>query len=152
MLLHSLDDTPSTGDKFPRIFSIGGHKTVNGPLVTVEHLKRHLQALGSFHALRDAVENVQDSQLPQIARNMDKAQRWTWFISLAVERYESLGILPPSHLDKDRFERWVQILQVTTVEIFVEKFLPPQDVLMVFHTYLLNPMFVRLPVNLSRNF
>lgn len=108
----------------------------------MEHLKRYLQALGSFHALWEAVENVHDSQLPQPARKLDKAQRWTWFVSLAVERCEKLLYVTVSILTKDRFERWIQTLQVTTVETFIDKFLPPPDVLMVFHTYLLNPLSV----------
>jgi hypothetical protein len=71
---------------FPDTFIVGGRSTIDGPLVTVEHLKQHLQALSSFHALRETVEKVEDTKLPELAREMDKPQRWTWFVSLAVER------------------------------------------------------------------
>ncbi|KAF8548444.1 hypothetical protein OG21DRAFT_1394747, partial [Imleria badia] len=61
---------------------------------------------------------------PPDVRTMDGTTRWGWFVSLAVER----------------FQRWcvgVRDMQAGTIE----NMLPPIDVVMVWHAYLLNPIW-----------
>ncbi|SJL08357.1 uncharacterized protein ARMOST_11720 [Armillaria ostoyae] len=55
----------------------------------------------------------------------DKERRWSWFVGLAVER----------------FERWCKELTATRADKmdFADQCLPPVDVIMVWHAYLLNP-------------
>jgi len=65
--------------------------------------------------------------LPPLISELDGEQRWSWFVNLAVER----------------FQRWVENLsppsKLNTLEKFVRRNLPPLDVWMVLHAYLLNP-------------
>ncbi|KAH7882290.1 hypothetical protein F5I97DRAFT_1931482 [Phlebopus sp. FC_14] len=106
----------------PAPHTIGSQKTP-GPLVSVEQVKGHLRLLRAFHNLRITVEDCKDNRIPECARHLDKDKRWRWFIHLAV----------------DRFERWVQCLQFVPLEKFVTNHLPPLDVWMVWHAYLLTP-------------
>ncbi|KAA1466623.1 hypothetical protein DENSPDRAFT_46315 [Dentipellis sp. KUC8613] len=101
-----------------------GASTLREPLVQMDHLKCHLNLLRAFHLLREQVEAGTDERLPASARAMEKDQRWAWFVGLAVER----------------FDRWAKktravqdIVEWLTTEV------PPIDVWMVWHAYLLNP-------------
>lgn len=53
-----------------------------------------------------------------------------------------------------RFQRWVEHLpppsKLNTFEKFVRRNLPPLDVWMVFHAYLLNPQSVHLPSTITQ--
>ncbi|RDB20076.1 hypothetical protein Hypma_013082 [Hypsizygus marmoreus] len=53
----------------------------------------------------------------------DKDRRWAWFVGLAVER----------------FSMWYSSLRPSDTYRLVEELLPPLDVLMVWHAYMLNP-------------
>ncbi|KAK6996819.1 hypothetical protein R3P38DRAFT_3070679, partial [Favolaschia claudopus] len=53
----------------------------------------------------------------------DAGARWPWFVGLAVER----------------FEKWCTALKPSHTEQGLASILPPLDVLMVWHAYLLNP-------------
>lgn len=75
---------PSPTYAFPTSFSIG-RQSVNA-VVSPEQLKGHLALLRIFYALRTTVEDAQDERFPAWARNITPEQRWSWFISLAVER------------------------------------------------------------------
>ena len=58
---------------------------------------------------------------------VDKRRPWSWFVGLAVER----------------FQRWVETLKPhEDWESWLREELPPLDVLMVWHAYTLNPMCV----------
>ncbi|KIJ16489.1 hypothetical protein PAXINDRAFT_75707 [Paxillus involutus ATCC 200175] len=89
-------------------------------LVTPQQLKGHLALLRAFHALRQTVQAGNDYRFPADVRLLDADRRWTWFVSLAVER----------------FERWCLTIQASDTEW---RGLPPIDVAMVWHAYLLNP-------------
>ncbi|KAH7923640.1 hypothetical protein BV22DRAFT_1048054 [Leucogyrophana mollusca] len=106
----------------PMAFSIGSRRTP-GPLVSPEQLKGHLRLLRAFFNMRLTVEECKDSRLPAFVLQMEKHNRWTWFVTVAV----------------DRFERWVKSLQFVPLEKFTTKHFPPLDVWMVWHAYLLNP-------------
>ena len=124
---------------FPDSFPIG-RKQVNTPLVSSQDLKGHLRLLAAFHDLRETIEKGEDGRLPKAARDLQTAQRWTWFLHLAVERCDWFLYIQPDHFDHlARFHRWMSTLKPVSDERFIPKFLPPVDVWMVLHTYLLNP-------------
>lgn len=70
----------------PSKYSIGA-QVLDRPLVTAVALKAHLSFLRALKDLRTVVDDGTDPRLPENARNLDCAQRWTWFAHLAVERY-----------------------------------------------------------------
>lgn len=104
---------------FPEVFKIGNKQTT-GPLVTSSQLHAHLGLLQHFWDLRQAVENGKDARIPASAQALEPELRWAWFVALAV----------------DRFERWVKAIRYNFA---VDDSLPPLDVVMVWHAYLLNP-------------
>ncbi|EIN11322.1 hypothetical protein PUNSTDRAFT_50377 [Punctularia strigosozonata HHB-11173 SS5] len=120
---------------FPTAFTIGSKKLDN-PLVDVPELKVHLDLLGAFYVLKNAVSSGVDERLPQPVRALaEPEQRWGWFVSLAVER----------------FQRWLYDVKATPLDSWVEQEVPPLDVWMVWHAYLLNPAWyaedcTRLPI------
>jgi hypothetical protein len=99
----------------PETFNIGQCSTQH--LVHPDQLKAHLQLLAAFSQLK---QRVVASENLIAGLESDSEKRWVWFVNLAVER----------------FERWcLSIKQSDTVE----QRLPPIDVTMVWHAYLLNP-------------
>ncbi|KAI9569231.1 hypothetical protein HD554DRAFT_2020776 [Boletus coccyginus] len=113
---------PSTNTSRPPAYVVGSQRAQR-PLVSLEHVKGHIRLLRSFHNLRITVEDCKDHRIPGYAMKMDKDARWRWFVHLAVER----------------FERWVTSLQFVPLEKFVTGHIPPVDVWMVWHAYLLSP-------------
>ncbi|KZP09938.1 hypothetical protein FIBSPDRAFT_759154, partial [Athelia psychrophila] len=106
----------------PESFQIGANR-IKGLLVTPSQLQGHLRLLERFSDLRQQVESIegnQDFRIPASAQALEPELRWTWFVTLAV----------------DRFERWAKAMQYN---IAVDESLPPLDVAMVWHAYLLNP-------------
>ncbi|KDQ63956.1 hypothetical protein JAAARDRAFT_74847 [Jaapia argillacea MUCL 33604] len=115
---------------FPTTFKIGS-KLTSHPLVQPHHLKLHLRLLRAFAQLKTVVEERGDlfpKYNKEIVPVLTKPQKWGMFIHMAV----------------DRFERWLKTLTTTniqsgTIQEWIDKNVPPLDVLMVWHTYLLNP-------------
>ncbi|KAJ6570975.1 hypothetical protein DFH09DRAFT_1362572 [Mycena vulgaris] len=107
---------------FPTSFPLGGRYTTT-PLVDVRQLKDHLVLLRAFTKLKTKVEALanRDAGIPHMPS--DKERRWAWFLGLAVER----------------FETWCKALKPSDSEKGMETVLPPIDVLLVWHAYLLNP-------------
>ncbi|KAH6879614.1 hypothetical protein BKA70DRAFT_1345463 [Coprinopsis sp. MPI-PUGE-AT-0042] len=106
---------------FPSSFSIGGKQT-EGLLVTIPQIKGHLTLLHSFMGLKHSLEFQQATEeIPDMPG--DRAKRWVWFVHVAVER----------------FNQWVQVLYPQDEHQPFEDILPPLDVLMVWHSYMLNP-------------
>ncbi|KAJ7598800.1 hypothetical protein C8J56DRAFT_1092684 [Mycena floridula] len=99
---------------FPTTFAIGTKET--SPLVEISSVKGHLALLHAFAQLKSKVEECNPAawDIPNVPE--DKERRWAWFVGLAVER----------------FEIWMKSSE-TVIH------LPPLDVLMVLHAYLLNP-------------
>lgn len=120
----------------PKAYKIG-NKTTEFPLVDTYQLKLHLRLLRAFHELRLSVQNADPAQLPLGVERLDRSQRWAWFVHLAVER----------------FERWVLSLPASGARgssPWARSHVPPLDVLLVWHAYMLNPTWyaedgVRLP-------
>ncbi|KAG1725508.1 hypothetical protein EDB19DRAFT_1883221, partial [Suillus lakei] len=99
----------------PETFSIGRGSTQH--LVRPDQLKAHLQLLAAFSHLK---QRVVASESLIAGLESDSEKRWVWFVNLAVER----------------FERWCLTIKQSDT---VEQRLPPIDVTMVWHSYLLNP-------------
>ncbi|KAG1765635.1 hypothetical protein EDD22DRAFT_774772 [Suillus occidentalis] len=99
----------------PETFNIGRFSTRH--LVRPDQLKAHLQLLAAFSHLK---QRVVASESIIAGLESDSEKRWVWFVNLAVER----------------FERWCLTIKQSDI---VEQRLPPIDVTMVWHAYLLNP-------------
>ncbi|KAH6879930.1 hypothetical protein BKA70DRAFT_1447632 [Coprinopsis sp. MPI-PUGE-AT-0042] len=111
---------PRLGHAAPVSFSIGGQRT-DGPLVTIPRIKGHLALLNAFSELKQEVMECMD-EVPQMP--VDAEKRWAWFVNLSVER----------------FDQWVRSLTPEDIlELPAETLLPPVDILMVWHSYMLNP-------------
>jgi hypothetical protein len=67
-----------------------------GPVISFEHVKRHLVLLHAFHEQRKNVEELDRSLLEPDIAALDRTQRWALFVTRAVERYVSClaGMLP----------------------------------------------------------
>ncbi|KAF8076954.1 hypothetical protein FPV67DRAFT_440215 [Lyophyllum atratum] len=118
----SLNDPPPSY-AFPQTFAIGSTRT-NAPLVTSDQVKGHLTLLHAFATLKAQVEALGAGAKEEIPTMPDdKERRWAWFVGLAVER----------------FERWCDSFGIGDTEKSAKEFLPPLDVLMVWHAYMLNP-------------
>lgn len=100
----------------PTTFPIGiGEKNVH-PLVNVTELQAHLRILGAFDILKC---KVQDQPRPE---GMSKDDVWALFVNRAVHRFYAYLQAPwPSG----------------TIQGSSEATMPPLDVLMVWHSYLL---------------
>ncbi|TFK33265.1 hypothetical protein BDQ12DRAFT_738868 [Crucibulum laeve] len=104
-------------------FKIGTTKTY-GPLVGVPEIKAHLAVLHGFSELKaqvDVLGSGDQVRLPDMPA--DKDRRWTWFVGLSLER----------------FDRWCHSLRAQDVAMPLIQVVPPLDVLMVWHAYMLNP-------------
>ncbi|KAG1797327.1 uncharacterized protein HD556DRAFT_1356096 [Suillus plorans] len=112
-LLQPEPETPQY--TLPETFNIGRCSTQH--LVRPDQLKAHLQLLAAFSRLKQRV--VANESLTA-GLESDSEKRWVWFVNLAVER----------------FERWCLMIEQSDT---VEQRLPPIDVTMVWHAYLLNP-------------
>lgn len=104
------DASPSYPKLLPPLFSIGGKCAE--PLVIVAELQAHLRILGAFASLH---QNVLDA-----ARDKGEDQDAAWAVYLARAAY--------------RFQIWaLQPLAAVSDQLI----LPPLDILMVWHSYLL---------------
>ncbi|KAI9461336.1 hypothetical protein HD554DRAFT_2028306 [Boletus coccyginus] len=121
---HSYTNAQASAPRYtlPDTFDIG-HRSV-GLLIHPHQLRGHLSMLHAFHNLRVIVESDDVTQFPVDVCAMDPEKRWSWFVNIAVER----------------FERWCRSLG-DWCSANPELALPPIDVLMVWHTYLLNPIW-----------
>lgn len=124
----SVHGTPATGGGAAPAYALQsdfkiGHRVVPSPLVSTSQLQTHLNLLRAFRDLKDRVEQHPHG-LHQLAVSLDTEKRWVWFLQLAVER----------------FRRWAQnSTRFLTKESFFKREIPPLDVWMVWHSYMLNP-------------
>ncbi|KAI0091543.1 hypothetical protein BDY19DRAFT_1030884 [Irpex rosettiformis] len=100
-----------------------GKRPVPTPMVTLPQLKAHLSLLRAIQDLRTTVEEGTDERFPEYVKSLQAPQRWIWIVGLAIER----------------FMKWIHTVEQTDLSAWVEDQLPPLDVLMVWHTYMLNP-------------
>lgn len=102
--------------ELPTTFPIGKHEVP--PLVNVTDLQAHLRLLGAFDRLKFIVEHPVDGLPPGIRRE----HLWLLFLNRAVHRFEIF-----------MSATWSGDVVVASTEASM----PPLDVLMVWHTYLL---------------
>ncbi|KAL0950339.1 hypothetical protein HGRIS_010309 [Hohenbuehelia grisea] len=123
---------PATNDlpnySFPESFRVGTKTT--SPFVTDAQLKGHLALLRAFTELKQQVETDETlhqyftANMPVASDSEDfRERKWTAYVAIAVER----------------FERWYNTLSSSDSQAFTTDHLPPVDVMMVWHAYLLNP-------------
>ncbi|KAJ2921925.1 hypothetical protein H1R20_g15172, partial [Candolleomyces eurysporus] len=105
---------------FPTRFKIGVVFT-DGLLVNIDQIKGHLALLNAFANLKAEVEDLPSGSIHDMPG--DRERKWAWFVGLAAER----------------FDIWTRSLQSKDALQPVEDTLPPLDVLMVWHSYMLNP-------------
>ncbi|KAH9046713.1 hypothetical protein EDB84DRAFT_1264688 [Lactarius hengduanensis] len=105
----------------PLTFHVGLHE-LQDSLVKIKHLKLHLCFLGALHDLRKKVQSKTYATWPPLIRELDGERRWSWFVNLAVERSVPWFIFYRTHSPNS--------FAVT---------MPPLDVWMVLHAYLLSP-------------
>ncbi|KAJ7595559.1 hypothetical protein C8J56DRAFT_1022189 [Mycena floridula] len=84
--------------------------------------------LSAFSKLRAQVEQV-DWDTADAPRVYGEGRRWAWFVGLAVERFEIWMRSP----------KFVPPASPTWLFAAHPKYIPPIDVLMIWHAYLLNP-------------
>ncbi|KAG8834460.1 hypothetical protein FRC17_008682 [Serendipita sp. 399] len=100
----------------PSQFSIGSSKT--SPLVDLTELQAHLRLLGALNKLKEDIQSQEDG-----VAATNKELGWIVFVNRSVYR----------------FFAWVGATWDEASSPVSENFLPPFDVIMVWHTYLLNP-------------
>lgn len=96
----------------PASFSVGPR--VTKPIVSIANVEAHLRILGAFDLIRQTV-----MQARQVDEKIDAAGAWAVFLARAVHR----------------FERWVAGNAAPFLP--VGRYIPPPDVLLVWHSYLL---------------
>ncbi|PPQ83878.1 hypothetical protein CVT24_006423, partial [Panaeolus cyanescens] len=105
----------------PSQFTIGAKRTT-ASLVAIPEIKGHLALLNAFYELK---LNVESPSFPSGGRiPTDKNRRWGWFVGLAVERFDTW--CQNLEYGVDYLNNWSTVM-------------PPIDVLMVWHAYMLNP-------------
>jgi len=102
--------------ELPTTFPIGEHEVP--PLVNVTDLQAHLRLLGAFDRLKYTVQHPEDGPPP----GMQREHLWILFLNMAVQRFEAF-----------MSATWPNNAVVASTEATM----PPLDVLMVWHTYLL---------------
>lgn len=112
--------TPLIDRNLPLSFLIGGKRC--NPFVKPSDLKTYLILLAAFHRLKEEVESHKSIGL---SYRMDPVEAWTVFLERAVHR----------------FDCWVSkvVGEGNEPRQLAEHELPPLDVTMVWHAYILNP-------------
>ncbi|PPR02797.1 hypothetical protein CVT24_002220, partial [Panaeolus cyanescens] len=105
----------------PRNFVIGKN-TFSQPLVDIPPVEGHLALLHAFSDLKEAAVKL---AFFDAFRGWNDDTKWWHFVGVAVER----------------FDVWCERLNEGDLHTSWDVFLPPVDVLMVWHSYLLNPLW-----------
>lgn len=116
-------ETPPPPFSFPTTYPVGqhNHKDSQGTLfLTRSDVLAHIRLLGAFDRLRKTVEETSAG----IAEKLDAPSRWSLFVEVAVYR----------------LELYLRALMATVHDGEPEKVLPPLDVCLVLHSYLVNPL------------
>ncbi|KAK0447634.1 hypothetical protein EV421DRAFT_1901003 [Armillaria borealis] len=95
-----------------------GRGAIQTPFAIISQIKSHLCLLKHFAFLKERVKGVDRSKYRDAPE--DKERRWSWFVG---------------------FERWCKELTSADEMDFANQCLPPVDVIMVWHAYLLNPAY-----------
>lgn len=120
----------SINDKLPNHFKINGQYV--RPQVMPSDLQAHLVLLGAFHRLREEVRTVKGA-VTDISMQPD--ERYAVFLQRAVYRFEQWAIRMVGGEGHEEEEDTVPGITRPLAASEV----PPLDVTMVWHTYMLNP-------------
>lgn len=108
--------------EFPTKYMVGTNNLGNeAAFVTADELVLHLRLLGAFRKLRETVEA---GGTGSIADHLEPKARWAVFVHVAVWRFECY-------------------LSLYETGALADLVVPPVDVALVWHTYMLNPMYAR---------
>lgn len=116
-------------------------------LPSTETYLTHLRLLAAFSNLKQHVLSISELHHDSDPSSSTAEQRWTIFVANAVDRFERwLRAIFPSHfapsltcgVASDGKEMDV-LMDATEPLTWTEEMLPPLDVLMVLHSYMLNP-------------
>lgn len=110
--VHSTSTDTSRASLLPDSFLIGRSKTA--PLLSVVELQHHLRILGAFSVLQGKIKAAGRSKSESDAA-------WAVFLARAVYR----------------FHKWAGFIRITTQGTVPTDYMPPLDVLMVWHSYML---------------
>ncbi|KAH7093904.1 hypothetical protein BKA62DRAFT_775752 [Auriculariales sp. MPI-PUGE-AT-0066] len=104
------------GATLPPKFRVGDKSTA--PVVTLDEVEAHLRILGAFNHLKTRVALAQENfgQSRETVAQLNATEAWIVFLCRAVHR----------------FDKWLRSSPA-------EGSTPPLDVLMVWHSYMLNP-------------
>ena len=80
--VQKVEEDPPPNYNVPTQFAIGNSLT-DAPLVSIQEIKTHLSLLHAFAELKNSVDAVQG---PILGIQLNKEQRWAWFVGCAVER------------------------------------------------------------------
>ncbi|KAF9055637.1 hypothetical protein BJ165DRAFT_433608 [Panaeolus papilionaceus] len=112
-----------SGPSQPEFTFTIGSKKITSTLVQFTEVKSHLALLHAFHELRTVVQ-AEEHPFRGPGVPQDAERRWGWFVALAVERFHKWCQSLVRGLDSSH--SWSTIM-------------PPIDVIMVWHAYMLNP-------------
>ncbi|CAE6436505.1 unnamed protein product [Rhizoctonia solani] len=108
----------------PTTFKIG--KSYTPPLISISSIRNHLLLLSCFSTLR---RNVEDAP-PSLPVELDPEVKWAIYLVRAEYRFGVWMDKVVNHVERQRGE----VTELTDAEI------PPVDVLLLLHAYLLNPV------------
>lgn len=117
------DDAPPPAFDFPTSYSVGHHpnRESSGTLFIIRSdVQAHVRLLAAFERLRQKVE----AGCAGIAADLDPKSRWSLFVNVAVHR----------------LEMFLRIMSMMSNEGHMEQVLPPLDVAMALHAYMLQPL------------
>ncbi|KAG8933502.1 hypothetical protein FRC01_008782, partial [Tulasnella sp. 417] len=121
---------PSAGvdDKLPNHFKIN-NQYVKAQVLPSD-LEAHLVLLGAFHRLREEVRTLKGkADIP-----MEPDKRYAVFLQRAVYRFEQWAVRMIGGEGQE-----AEALDEGTPKVLAPDEVPPLDVMMVWHTYMLNP-------------
>lgn len=129
----------------PHVYHIG-ESFITTPLVDMPQVKAHLALLHKIKDLRSRLEHAPNDTLCDAVRGYPAESKWGFLVSLAVERCACLSFVSPSPTTNmffwmHRFQLWVNANAENASNSALQSmvFMPPVDVLMVWHAYMLNP-------------
>lgn len=112
-------------EKLPTTFRV--HDKYTTPLVKPSDLQAHLVLLGAFHRLREEVRTQKGkTDIP-----LTPDEGWAIFLQRAVYRFECWATRMIGNDDEESRQQPPGLLASNEV--------PPLDVVMVWHTFMLNP-------------
>ncbi|KAG8979649.1 hypothetical protein FRB90_008032, partial [Tulasnella sp. 427] len=117
---------PGIDDKLPNHFRVNNNYIK--PQIMPSDLQAHLVLLGAFHRLREEVRTFKGkADIP-----MEPDERWAVFLQRAVYRFEQWAVRMIGREGQE------EVLGEGP-KVLTPNEVPPLDVLMVWHTYMLNP-------------